>query len=371
MLELRGISKTFGSTQALLNVNLSIPTGKRFSLIGGSGAGKTTLLRVLAGLEQPDAGAIFYEGADISRTAPHLRGIALVSQDYSIYPHLTIEKNLLAAIEPLGLKTAERSERLESALRWFELMPFRGRRPAQLSGGQLQRAALAKALIRRPKVLLLDEPLSQLDLLLKEQGRGLIVSLTEQFETTLVMVTHDPIDALRMSDILAVMESGAIVQMDSPQKVYHFPNNRTVADMLSPFGINRVELRSGLSLTVSSDFSEAASRPSTLSATTGRVASGPHIFFRPEAGRLLKPSENSKSAGDILLPGKIERLQFLGFATLAFISLQNDAQENDAQGQSIRVLVRDRDFEWEVGESAEVSVNIKDLLGLESPRKVN
>ena len=205
MIALRNVSKHFGKTPALVNVDLEIPIGKRVVVVGGSGAGKTTLLRVLAGLEAPDSGAVFSGEVDITRVAPHQRGIAILSQDYAIYPHLTVEKNLLTALEPLKLSASEREERITSALRWFELTELRARRPAQLSGGQLQRAALAKALVRRPQLLLLDEPLSQLDVALREQGRALLESLSSEFGTTLVMVTHDPFDALRMADVLVVI----------------------------------------------------------------------------------------------------------------------------------------------------------------------
>ena len=365
MLTLRGISKNFGRTRALVNVDLDMPAGHRFVLIGGSGAGKTTLLRVLAGLEPPDSGTIFCDEVDITHAPPHLRGIALLSQDYAIYPHLTLEKNLLAAIEPLKLKAAERADRLESALGWFELMPLRGRRPAQLSGGQLQRAALAKALIRRPKVLLLDEPLSQLDLMLKEQGRGLILSLTEQFETTLVMVTHDPIDALRMSDSLAVIEGGAIVQVDTPQMVYRSPRSRLVADMLSPFGINQVEHDGELSMVKSPvDLPVDCRGYSPFGVATQR------IYFRPEAGNLVEPSVREQSADDIVLVGKVVRLQFLGFATLAFVSLLNQNKSYQDKPQLIKVLVRDDNVAFGVGHSVGVRVSVGDLLSLESEQKV-
>ena len=350
MLTLRGISKRFGTTRALADVDLEIPAGSRFVLIGGSGAGKTTLLRVLAGLEPPDSGAISCDGVDITDAPPHTRGIAMLSQDYAVYPHLTIEKNLLAAIEPLKLKLADRRERIESALGWFGLMPLRERRPAQLSGGQLQRAALAKALIRRPKVLLLDEPLSQLDVPLKEQGRGLIHSLTEQFDTTLVMVTHDPMDALRMSDRLAVMEAGAIVQVDVPETVYRSPASRNVAEMLSPFGINSVDLRTC-----------CVGKPPRTQALQ-------QIYFRPEAGRLVEPSSKGDAADDVVLVGTLERLQFLGLAMLAFVLLEREGSL-EGERQWVKVMVRAGDGNYAVGQAVGVQVSAGDVLRLESEQR--
>ncbi len=367
MLTLRGICKKFGGVRALVNVNLEIPAGHRFVLIGGSGAGKTTFLRVLAGLEPPDSGAVFCNEVDITHAPPHKRGIAMLSQDYAIYPHLTIEKNLLAAIEPLKLTAAERAERLESALGWFELLALRGRRPAQLSGGQMQRAALAKAMIRRPKVLLLDEPLSQLDLLLKEEGRGLILSLTEQFATTLVMVTHDPVDALRIADSLAVIEEGAIVQVDSPQRVYREPASRMVADLLSPFGVNEVELDRRVR-------GESAVDVTRRQANSLGCSGMGRVYFRPEAGELVEPVERKESADEILLAGRVERLQFLGFATLAIVSVlgQNNLhryKSHPEKPQEIKVLVRDGKATFAVGQSVQVRVAVSDLLRLGSEQK--
>ncbi len=342
MITLRNVSKKFGDVRALVNVNLNIPTGKRVVLIGGSGAGKTTLLRVLAGLETLDSGSITNGDRDITFEAAHKRGIALLSQDYAIYPHLTLERNLLVALEPLKLSVSDRNERIESVLGWFELASIRARRPAQLSGGQLQRAALAKAIVRRPQLLVLDEPLSQLDQALKEQGRALIQSLTERFGTTLVMVTHDPFDALRMADVLAVMERGELVQVDEPDTIYRKPLSKSVAEILSPFGLNEIEvLRELLPNAAQSELS-------------GKIC------FRPESATLAKPEFSREAgSGELILLGRVERLQFLGFATLAFVSL-TDAR----QSIQIRVLVERASHggACNVGQAVCVRVAYSDLL---------
>ena len=319
---LTGVSKCFGKVHALAEVNLEIQAGKRLVLIGGSGAGKTTLLRILAGLETPDQGAIYCDGIDITLTPAHQRGIGMLSQDYAIYPHLSVERNLLAALEPLRLSAKDRRERMEEALIWFELVPLRDRRPAQLSGGQLQRAAIAKALVRRPQMLVLDEPLSQLDPALREQSRELILSLTQQFGITLVMVTHDSLDALRLADRLAVLESGKLVQFDSPQAVYGRPNSRSIAEILSPFGINSV----------------------------GQVC------FRPESGKLMAAA-NECAQTDICFEGVIQQLQFLGFATLALIEVAQAGRL-----QRIKILVSDPTLR--VGGAVFVRVARQDVLPL-------
>ena len=320
-IKLSGISKSFGKIDALLDIDLEIEAGKRLVLIGGSGAGKTTLLRILAGLESPDQGTIHSGTNDITLLPAHQRGIAMLSQDYAIYPHLTVERNLVAALDPLRLDAQDRRERIEEALTWFELLPLRDRRPAQLSGGQMQRAAIAKAIVRRPQLLVLDEPLSQLDPALREQSRELILSMTRQFGTTLVMVTHDSLDAMRLADRLAVLESGRLVQIDSPQSVYCRPSSRSIAEILSPFGINEM---------------------------------GKKICFRPESGKLIvAPSECEQS--DMCFEGVVQQLQFLGFATLALIEL---VQPNGSE--RIKLLVSDRALQ--VGEAVFVRVAKQDLL---------
>ena len=317
---LKGISKSFGQVHALVDIHLEIEAGKRLVLVGGSGAGKTTLLRILAGLESPDQGSIYCGEIDITCKPAHQRGIAMLSQDYAIYPHLTVERNLLAALEPLRLAVHERQERMEAALNWFGLFPLRDRRPAQLSGGQMQRAALAKALVRRPQLLVLDEPLSQLDATLHEESRELILSMTEQFGTTLLMVTHDSLDAMRLADRLAVLECGKLVQIDTPQIVYSQPKSRSIAETLSPFGINQI----------------------------GQVC------FRPESGKLVVSPDECEQA-DAVFEGIVQQLQFVGFATLAII----DVNES---GTPQRVKILASGLTLQSGEQVFVRVAKKDFL---------
>jgi putrescine transport system ATP-binding protein len=317
---LRGVSKNFGKVSALDDIHLEIEAGKRLVLIGGSGAGKTTLLRVLAGLETPDQGSIHCGETDITKLPAHQRGVAMLSQDYAIYPHLTVEKNLQAALEPLRLGAEELRERTQSALNWFGLLPLRDRRPAQLSGGQMQRAAIAKALIRRPQLLVLDEPLSQLDPALREQSRELIISMTERFGTTLLMVTHDSLDAMRLADRLAVLESGKLVQVDTPQVVYHQPKSRSVAEILSPFGINSIG----------------------------------QVYFRPESTKLVS-SASECSQTDLSFKGIVKQLQFIGFATLAWIEVAHSGTLH-----TIKALAFDQALH--IGKQVFVHVSKQNLL---------
>ncbi len=344
-IKLSGISKRFGNVLALDNVDLECEPGQRLVIIGGSGAGKTTLLRILAGLEMPDQGGVFCGEVNITSMSPHLRGISMLSQDYAIYPHLTVERNLVAALEPLRLSAVERRERVEEILGCFELSSLRDRRPAQLSGGQMQRAALAKALVRRPQLIVLDEPLSQLDPALREQSRRWILSLTERFATSLIMVTHDSMDALRIADRLAVLDTGKVVQMDSPQSVYRRPVNRAVAEMLSPLGINELDCNAATSNELrvnSADQSQAC-------------------CFRPESAQLTTlPIGVDASCLDFC--GVLRHMQFLGFASLASVEVRFADRVF-----SIKALVSDPPLPPEqpqIGQSVYVRVQKSELLAL-------
>lgn len=333
--KLQGINKAFGATRALNNVDMELPPASRTVLIGSSGAGKSTLLRVLAGLESADSGEITCDGQSIIRTAAHQRGLALLSQDYAVYPHLTAEKNLAAALEPLKLNAQEQSARIDAALQWFGLTELRNRRPSQLSGGQLQRVALAKAIVRRPQLLLLDEPLSQLDVTLREQSRELILNAAQQFGSSLLMVTHDPLDALRMADHVVVLERGRLVQRDTPQRVYQSPCSRYVAELLSPFGINEWTL--------------PASHPSQA---------GSRIHFRPESARLAFDQTPSSNSEWLRLVGTIESVQFMGHTSLAYF--QCERSDGDTSSRVIKVLANCDGLV--AGKSACVDVHLGQLL---------
>lgn len=237
-ISLQGISKSFGQVKAVCELDLTVAHGERLAILGRSGAGKTTLLRILCGLERPDQGTIWLDDQDVTQVAPHARSTALVTQDYALYPQLNVQQNLEAALSSLRLTSSDRQQRIAETLSWFEIADLIKRVPGQLSGGQLQRVAIAKAIVRRPDLLVLDEPLSQVDALLKNEIRDLIRAAVARFQTTLIMVTHDPLDALLLGTQLAIVDAGSIVQAGAPQTLYTQPANRLVAELLSPFGVN-------------------------------------------------------------------------------------------------------------------------------------
>jgi len=235
-IEARGLSKSFGAGQdavhALDSVSLTIRENEFFTLLGPSGCGKTTLLRLIGGFEQPTAGEIFLQGKPLSGLPPFKRPINTVFQSYALFPHLTVGQNVAFGLEMLGRPKEERARRVEQMLALVKLQGYANRKPAQLSGGQQQRVALARALASQPKVLLLDEPLSALDLKLRKEMQIELKRLQTETGITFVFVTHDQEEALTMSDRIAVMDHGHILQIGSPTEIYEHPQRRFVADFI-------------------------------------------------------------------------------------------------------------------------------------------
>jgi ABC-type Fe3+/spermidine/putrescine transport system ATPase subunit len=231
-LRIEHVTKRFGSVVAVDDADLTIGRGEFFSLLGPSGCGKTTLLRMIAGFEYPDAGDIFVEDQRITDTPPNLRPSNMVFQSYAIFPHLDVFDNIAYGLRKARLTRDELRRRVDEALAMVRLEGFGMREADQLSGGQRQRVALARALVRRPKVLLLDEPLGALDKRLREAMQIELRQLQKSVGVTFVFVTHDQEEALSMSDRIAVMSGGRILQVASPRELYEQPNCREVADFI-------------------------------------------------------------------------------------------------------------------------------------------
>jgi putative spermidine/putrescine transport system ATP-binding protein len=228
-ISLRGLRKSFDRTEAVRGVDLDIADGEFFSLLGPSGSGKTTVLRLIAGFELPTAGQILLAGKDVSQTAPFDRDVNTVFQDYALFPHMTVLANIEYGLKVKGVRKPERQRRAREALETVRLPDVGGRKPAQLSGGQRQRIALARALVNRPKVLLLDEPLGALDLKLRQEMQLELKKIQREVGITFVFVTHDQEEALTMSDRIAVLADGRIEQVGTPVEVYEHPATDFVA----------------------------------------------------------------------------------------------------------------------------------------------
>lgn len=238
LLRVEGVTKIFdGAVKAVDNVSLTVATGEIFALLGGSGCGKSTLLRMLAGFETPTKGRIFLAGEDITDLPPYKRPINMMFQSYALFPHLSVWENIAFGLKRDGLPKEQISEQVEKMLALVQLTKFAKRKPHQLSGGQQQRVALARSLAKRPKLLLLDEPLGALDKKLRETTQLELVNIIEEVGVTCVLVTHDQEEAMTMASRIAVMHEGYFMQVGAPDEVYEMPNSRQVADFIGNVNI--------------------------------------------------------------------------------------------------------------------------------------
>ena len=231
-IRLEGIRKSFGAFKAIKGLDLEIREGEFVTLLGGSGSGKTTCLRIVAGFVEPDAGRVLIGGQDVTRVPPYRRNTGMVFQNYALFPHMTAAENIAYGLKVRRLPRAEVEERTRAALALVQLEHLAGRYPTQLSGGQRQRIALARAVVIRPKVMLLDEPLGALDLKLRQELQVEIKRVQQQVGITTLFVTHDQGEALGLSDRIVVMREGDILQVDTPDRLYRHPASRYVADFV-------------------------------------------------------------------------------------------------------------------------------------------
>ncbi|WP_426033446.1 ABC transporter ATP-binding protein [Cypionkella sp. TWP1-2-1b2] len=309
--ELQNISKVFGGLRVIDNLNLTVSDGSFTALLGPSGCGKSTLLRMIAGLEQISEGRALIGGVDITDEEPARRKVAMVFQSYALYPHLTVEENVCFSLSLAGMPKAAQKERAAGVAKMLQLEPLMARRPAQLSGGQRQRVAIGRALVRNPEVFLFDEPLSNLDAMLRVQMRLELAKLHKDLKTTMIYVTHDQVEAMTLADQIVVLEKGKIQQVGSPWQLYNKPANRFVASFIGSPGMNFLRGQAepsalGLSLTL---------------ADTARVELPAHIMATPQSVELgIRPEHLhlvAAGAGDIA--GKALLVEYLGNTSYAYI----------------------------------------------------
>ncbi len=305
-IRIQDLCKRFGETTALDRVTLRIEAGELFFLLGPSGCGKTTLLRALAGFVQPDQGVIYFADKPVTNLPPRARGSAMVFQAYALWPHMTVAQNVAYGLRVRGVARTETERRVEQALRMVRMDGFGERRPTQLSGGQQQRVALARALVIEPRVLLLDEPLSNLDARLRDELREEIRRLHRETGLTMVYVTHDQKEALALADRLAVMDRGRLVQVGAPLDVYHRPRSRFVAGFLGdsnflPGTVRRLTAGECLVDTAAATLIGVAGSDTLVEG--GRVVCSvrPHALTVDETG-----------TGPNRIPAVVEQLAFLG-----------------------------------------------------------
>ena len=273
------VRKSFGTFTALENLNLAIEDGEFVALLGPSGCGKSTTLRMLAGLEFPTSGEIRIGDRVVNDLAPGKRDIAMVFQSYALYPHMTVGENIAYPLKKRGIKGPERKAAVQKAAELLQLDALLDRKPGQLSGGQQQRVALGRALVREPRVFLLDEPLSNLDAKLRSYMRAEIIELHRRLGKTMVYVTHDQLEAMTMANRIAVMHAGKVQQFDTPDAIYNRPANRFVAGFIGTPPMNQIEGE----VRGDSFVTEGHAIPLDRSAFVATLADGPAILgVRPE-----------------------------------------------------------------------------------------
>ncbi|MES2815535.1 MAG: ABC transporter ATP-binding protein [Pseudomonadota bacterium] len=237
-LRLTSLRKSFGAFEAIKGVDLTVRKGEFCALLGPSGCGKSTLLRLIAGLEEPSSGRIEIAGRDVTMQEPSNRQIAMVFQSYALYPHMSVAENIAFSLEAAGVAKATRLARATEVAKLLQLDPLLARRPAELSGGQRQRVAIGRALVRNPQVFLFDEPLSNLDALLRVQMRIELSNLHRDLGATMIYVTHDQVEAMTMANKIVVMNAGEVQQIGGPMDLYENPSNRFVAGFIGNPAIN-------------------------------------------------------------------------------------------------------------------------------------
>jgi putative spermidine/putrescine transport system ATP-binding protein len=320
-IEIAGVSKIYdGGVRAVDAVAMEIRQGEFFSLLGPSGCGKTTTLRMIAGFDTPSTGAIRVDGADITHVPAHKRDMAMVFQNYALFPHRTVAENVAFGLRMRGLEKQTIARKVKAALAMVELSGLEDRYPGQLSGGQQQRVALARAIVIEPRVLLCDEPLGALDKKLRQQMQFELKQLQKNLGLTLVFVTHDQEEALAMSDRIAVMNGGRVEQIGTPVEIYDQPETRFVADFIGDTNIFRGErvtnatvpslaVGNGLTLTL----------PSSAPIGTGVLS----VALRPEKIGLSPAGDPGRATAEACARGVIENTNFLGGAVLYRIALES------------------------------------------------
>jgi spermidine/putrescine transport system ATP-binding protein len=346
VLVVRGLVKSFDSHRVIEGFDLDIAHGEFVTLLGPSGCGKTTLLRLIAGFEQPDGGSIFLDGTDILPLPPEKRQVNTVFQSYALFPHMTVFDNVAFGLSLKGIKGAALRRRVEAVLVDVKMTGFAGRFPGQLSGGQQQRVAMARAIINRPRVLLLDEPLSALDARLRREMQVELKRLQRELDMTFILVTHDQEEALSMSDRVVVMQDGRIAQTGTPREVYEEPNSLYVARFIGdinlfPGTVKRRIDASHLHITI---FNETAIAQTDREFPPGQAV---QLLLRPEDLRLVEETAD----GTPVFPGAIVERSYRGSTLDTTIRLDD--------GLLIRACEffdeDDPDFDYRVGERVKVS----------------
>jgi putrescine transport system ATP-binding protein len=342
LLSLHGVSKSFGSVVAVDQVSLDIFSGEFFALLGPSGCGKTTLLRMLAGFEQPSAGRIELDGVDISAVPPYRRPVNMMFQSYALFPHMTVEANIAFGLKQERLGAREIKTRVTDALALVQLQGLERRKPDQLSGGQRQRVALARSLVKRPKLLLLDEPLAALDRKLREETQFELMTIQEQVGVTFVIVTHDQDEAMTMASRIAVMDRGRIAQVATPTEIYEQPGSRYVANFIGNVNLFEGNLvRAGDTALVQS----AEAGADIALAEVPSLAPGHRLWVAVRPEKLAISRDPPPPGAENCLSGVVWDIAYLGDFSTYRVRLDSGKMVMAAEANRVRLT--ERAISWE------------------------
>jgi putrescine transport system ATP-binding protein len=344
LIEYRGVTKRFGDFVAVENLDLKIYTREFFALLGPSGCGKTTLMRMLAGFEDPSAGDVILDGKSVVGVPPYRRPVNMMFQSYALFPHMNVEQNIGFGLKQDGMPKADIAVRVAEMLKLVKLEPFAKRKPHQLSGGQRQRVALARSLAKRPKVLLLDEPLGALDKKLRQETQFELMDLQQELGMTFLVVTHDQEEAMTVADRIAVMDKGRIIQVATPSEIYEQPNSRYVASFIGDVnmfegrtvptenGMTRIEC-GALGMAIES---EGGHKP----------GAGEEAWFavRPEKVRLTSEAP-ADADGVNAVAGEVWDIAYLGDMSIFHVKLANGQVMTATRANVSRIV--DRPIGWD------------------------
>ncbi|GGP26435.1 ABC transporter ATP-binding protein [Silvimonas amylolytica] len=314
------VVKKFDETTAVDGVSLSVARNELFALLGSSGCGKSTLLRMLAGFETITSGKILIDGEDMSRLPPYKRPVNMMFQSYALFPHMTVESNIAFGLKQEGVGKGEIAERVADALNLVQMSKYAKRKPFQLSGGQQQRAALARSLVKRPKVLLLDEPMSALDKQIRQRTQIELVNILYKVGVTCIMVTHDQEEAMTMADRLAVMSEGRIVQLGAPNEVYEYPNSKFAASFIGSTNLFAGAIVEDQPDHIYVESPDLKQRMFISHGVTGPLGMPVSISVRPERVVLsrAKPAQDTNVA-----VGKVVNIAYMGGYTIYHVQLES------------------------------------------------
>lgn len=349
---IENVTKKFGNVLGVSKLDLEVKQGEFFTFLGPSGCGKTTTLRMIAGFYYPTTGKVYFDGRDVTTLQPNKRNIGMVFQNYALFPHMTVDENIAFGLQVRKLPKAEIKQKVDRIRGLVHLTEYGNRKINELSGGQQQRVALARALVIEPDILLLDEPLSNLDAKLREETRVEIKRIQSELGITTIYVTHDQMEAMAMSDRIMVMESGLVKQIGTPQEIYYKPNNRFVATFIGETNMLEMHVSSivGDVITVENENGMVLHGLSKGVATGATLVEGAPIYVS------IRPEAFEAGPGDNTIRGIIEFVEFTGLSVNYIIQVQ---------GTSLKAMIINGDSDIKaIGDEIELHIPRRNLYFL-------